>query len=124
VTLRAVLRQIPTAGAMLLLAAIAWGALSGGVRQIPESRTLGQRLETGVQLACGVLSLLGLLTCFWWRRTRSATLTTWTVSLVTTAFLSSLVWGPPSLVVGLALAALTLLVAQAIIWLLRTGLGA
>jgi len=109
---------------MLLLAAIAWGTLSGGLRQIPESRTLGQRVETGVQLACGVLSVLSLLTCFWWRRTRSATLTAWTVSLVTTAFLSSLVWGPPALLVGLGLAALTLLVARAIIWLLRTGLGA
>jgi hypothetical protein len=109
---------------MLLLAALAWGTLSGGVRQIPQSHTLGQRLETGVQLACGVLSLLSVLTCFWWRRTRSATFTAWTVSLVTTAFLSSLVWGPPSLLVGLTFAALSLLVARAIIWLLRAGLEA
>jgi hypothetical protein len=37
---------------------------------------------------------------------------------------SSLVWGPPSLIVGLVFAAVALLVAAAVVWLLRAGLAA
>lgn len=116
-------RHIPLACATLLLMTVAWMTLSGGLHQIPRSRTLGQRVETTVQLACGLLSLLSVLTSFWWRRWSRPVLAAWAISLAAAAGLSSLVWGPPSLIVGLVLAALSLLVALATMRLLRAGLA-
>jgi hypothetical protein len=109
---------------MVLLLVIAWGALSGGLRQIPQSRTPGQRVETAVQLACGCLSVLSILTCILWRQWRAAVLAAWTISLTTAAGLSSFVWGPPSAIVALGFAVGTLLLALAVIWMLRAALAA
>ena len=109
---------------MLLLITVAWGTLSGGLHQLPRSVTLGQQAETAVQLACGVLSLLSVLTCFRGRRWGPPVLAAWAVSVSAAAGISSLVWGPPSLSVALVFAAGSLLLALAIIRLLRIGLAA
>jgi hypothetical protein len=109
---------------MLFLIVLVWGTISGGLHQVPRSLTIGQRVETGVQLACGLLSLLTVITSFWWRRSGRAVRTAWATSLAATAGVSSLVWGPPDAIVGLAFAALALLVALAIIRLLRIGFEA
>lgn len=121
--LRPVLRQVLLACGTLLLLGVAWMTLSGGLSQLPRSTTPGQRVETAVQLACGVLSLLSVLTCFRWRRWRSRVLGAWAISLSATAGLSSVVWGPPSVSVGLIFAAGTALFALAINRLLRAGLA-
>lgn len=119
-----VVRRLLLASGTLLLIAVAWAALSGGLHQLPRSRTLGQGVETTVQLACGLLSLLSVLTCFRWRRWGPPVLAAWAISLTTAAGISSVVWGPASLLVGLVFAAGALLLALAIIWLLRAGLAA
>jgi cation transport ATPase len=119
VSLRPVVRRILLAGVLLLLVVVAWGTLSGGLRQIPLSRTIGQRLETFVQLLCGLLSLLGVLTSFRWRRWSARVLAAWAVTFAATAGLSTIVWGPPMLLVGLVATALALLAALAIIRILR-----
>ncbi len=103
---------------------MAWGALAGALHQLPQCDTLGKRAETGVQLATGLLSSLTVLTCFRWRRWARPVRVAWAIALATTAFASSLVWGPPSLPVGLAFAAAALLGALGIDWLLRAGLAA
>jgi hypothetical protein len=121
--LRPAVRHLLLAVALLLLLAVAWVAVSGGLRQLPRYRTIGQQVETVVQLACGLLSLLSMLTCFRWRRWHRPVLVTWTISLMTAAGLSSLVWGPPMPAIGLAFAAAALLFALAINWLLRAGLA-
>ena len=122
--LRPGVRRFLLAGAALLLLTVAWETLSGGLHQLPRSVTFGQQVETAVQLACGVLSLLSVLTSFWWRRWGPPVLAAWAVSLSAAAGISSLVWGPPSLSVGLVFAAGSLLIAVAIIRLLRAGLAA
>lgn len=96
--------------------------ISGGLAQLSRSNTLGQRVETTVQIACGALSLLSVLTCFRWRRWRSRVLGAWAISLSTAAGISSVVWGPPSFSVGLVFAAGTALFALAVNRLLRAGL--
>ena len=121
---RRVVRRILLAGAIVLLMAVAWVTLSGALRQLPRSHTFGQRAETAVQIACGALSLLGALTAFWWRRWSRAVLASWATSLSIAAGLSSLVWGPPDMIVGVVFAAATLLLALGIIRLMRTGLAA
>ena len=121
---RPVVRRGLLAGTMLFLLWLAWKALSGGFRQIPRSHTVGQKVETVIQLECGVLSLLVTLTCLWHRQSAPLVRTLWGISLATAAGLSSLVWGPPMPLIGLLFVAIALLVARAIKWTLRTALVA
>lgn len=111
-----ILLRVATVALLLLLA---WGAIAGGLRQLPASRTAGQGVETAVQLVCGFLTLLVVVTCFarreWARSARIA----WAASLVTAAGLSPLVWGPPMPLVALLFAAAAALLALAVGWVLR-----
>jgi hypothetical protein len=122
--LRRVARGFCLALATLVLLVVAWGALSGAVRQFPRSDTFGQKIETALQLACGLLSLLSVLTTFVWRPSASRILPAWAGSFAAVAGLSALVWGPPQPGVALVFAGLALLVALAILRLLRAGLAA
>lgn len=107
--------------AVLLLLTLAWGALAGGVRQLPRSHTLGQGVQTAVQLLTGLLTLGVILTSFRWRGWRRRVHGAWTVSLVTAAGLSALVWGPPMPLIALLFAAAALLLALALDRLLRSA---
>ena len=107
---------------MLFLFGLAWQALAGGFRQLSRSRTVGQKAETMIQIECGLMSLLVMLTCFWKRRWAQPVHTIWSIALAATAGLSSLVWGPPMPQVGLLFSAAALLVSQAIRWALGTAL--
>jgi len=104
---------------MTFLAVLAWGALTGGVRQFAHSVTLGQQVETIVQLVCGLLSLLTVFTYFWWRKWAMQIRLAWGISLVTAAGLSSLVWGPPMLLTTLLFIFVALFVTLIIIWALQ-----
>jgi hypothetical protein len=112
-------RRSVLVSALLVLAAIACGTLRGALLQLPRVQNLGQWVETAIQLACALLGLLAVVTCFWQRRWAPAIRAGWAVSLAITAGLSALVWGPPMLVVTLLFAAAALLVALAVNWVLR-----
>lgn len=122
--LSSAVRRIILISTILLLLVLAWVTFSEGLNQIPLSRTIGQVVETIVQIACGLLSLLIAVTCFYWQKLRRPVRLTWLISLILTAGMSSVVWGPPMLMLGLVFAVLAFLVAQGIIWLLRVGSGA
>jgi hypothetical protein len=109
--------------AILFLVWLAWQALSGGFRQLPRSRTVGQKVETAAQLECGLLSLLVALTCFWRRRWAQPMRILWSITLAAAAGLSALVWGPPMPLIGALFAATALLVARAIRSPLRAALA-
>jgi hypothetical protein len=121
---RPIARRVLLVCSMLLLLALAWGALAGGLRQWSSSHTPGQQVETAAQLMCGILTLLVVLTCFAARRVAGPVRVVWTVSLVTAAGLSSLVWGPPMPLIALLFALVAFLVAWSITWALRTALAA
>jgi hypothetical protein len=108
---------------VLLLLVLAWGTIYGGLRQAPRSATVGQRIETAVQLACGLLSGGTALTCFWGRRWAGPIRWTWAASVAMAAGLSSLVWGPPMPMIGVLFTVGTFLVALLIIRALRVALG-
>ena len=108
-------------GTILLLLAQAWVLISGGLNQISRSQAIGQAIETIVQIACGLLSLLIVINCFYWQKLRRSVRLVWLISLIMTAGISSVVWGPPMLIVGVIFAALAFLVGRAIIWLLQVG---
>jgi len=120
---RPIVRRFILAVVAMLLAAVSWATLWGGFHQIPRARTFGQQVETAVQLVCGLLGVLSVLTCIWGRgrRWNRPVLIAWTVSLPAAAGLSGLVWGPPMLIVGLGFAAGTLLLALGVIWLVRAS---
>lgn len=107
------------AGITLLLLLLAWEALSGGLDQFPRSETIGQKVETVIQLIFGLFCLLVVLSCFLWREWAQPIRVIWAITLVAVAGLSSLVWGPPMPLIALFLAALGLLVSLAIIWALQ-----
>jgi hypothetical protein len=98
---RVVLRRLLLIGLTFLLLAIAWHAITGGVRQLPRAVTHGQRLETGIQIVCGLLSLLAIVSLRW-RRWAPHIRMAWAASFVATAGVSSVVWGPPMLLVTVA----------------------
>jgi hypothetical protein len=114
-------RRLLLACTTLLLLALAWGALAGGVRQMPYAETLGQRVETVVQIACGMLTLLVVLTCFAGRRWARAVRAAWAATLAGAAGMSALVWGPPMPGIALLFALLALLVAWCVARLLRVA---
>ena len=120
---RSIGRLLLFAAASLLVLVIAWGALAGGVSNVPRSITLGQRLETAVQLVAGALSPVVLLTCFRLKRWARAVRNAWAVSLTAAAGISALVWGPPMAGIALLFAAAVLLVTLGLAWALRAGLA-
>lgn len=108
--------------ALLSVVAVAWGLIAGALRQLPRSVAPGQQIETAIQMACGLLSLLVVATCFRWRRSARRVRAAWAASLAATSGLSTLVWGPPMPGVGLLFASGTLLVALGLVWALRFAL--
>ena len=112
-------RRLLLACITLFLLVLAWQAIAGGVRQLSRSSTVGQHTETVVQLAFGVFSLLVVVTSFWWRQWATVVRVAWAVTLVSTAGLSSLVWGPPMPLTALAFAVVALLLALVAIWALQ-----
>ena len=119
VTRRVTARRLLLAVITLLLAAIAWGALYGALRQATLAQTAGQRVETVVQAMCGCLSVLTALTCYWQRPWANKVRVAWAASLVVGAGLSGLVWGPAMPLVALVMAGGTLLVALLLLWAMR-----
>jgi hypothetical protein len=109
------------ASATLLLIGLAWWTIAGGVRNLPQSNTVGRQVETAVQLACGLLSVLVVVTRFRWRRWGAPVRTAWAIALAASAALSALVWGPPQPTIAILFAAVALLVAWAIIRALGTS---
>ncbi len=105
----------------LIVLAIACGAFAGVREQFSRADTAGRQIETVIQMAGGLLGLLVVLTCFRGRRAARAVRVTWAASLAATAGLSSLVWGPPMLGIGLLFAGATLLIALGLIRALRVA---
>lgn len=114
-------RQSLLAIVCVLLLWLAWIGLSGGVHQIPQSRTPGQIAQTFTQFGFGLFALLSVLTTFWGRSWNRLMLVTWMISLSLAAGLASVAWGGTSLLVGLVSGIAALLIGLGIAWLLRVA---
>ena len=115
---RAVVRQLLCACAALLLLGLSWWALTGGVRDLQQAGTRGQVGETAIRLGCGLLSIAVVVTRFRWRALARRVRIGWVVTLVLTAGVSALGWGPPMPHVALLFAVVALVLASAILWAL------
>jgi len=118
------LRRVLSGAAALLLLALSWWAIRGGVNDAAQARNLGQQVETVIRFACGLLSVVVVVTRIrshpWARPVRIA----WASTLAASAGISALVWGPPMLHVALLFVAVSLLLAWAILWALGPGRAA
>jgi hypothetical protein len=114
-------RRILLVLAAAVLLTLAWNGLSGGVHQVSQSLTPGQKAQTACQFAYGALALLSLVTAFVGRRWHRAIVSGWVVSVTLAAGLASIVWGGTALATGVLAGAVTLLVAATIGWMLRVG---
>jgi hypothetical protein len=114
-------RRIILISTMLIIIVVAWISLKGGISQLPRSLTIGQKVETTVQIVFGLLCLLNAVTCFYWQKLRRLVRIAWTISLTTTVGMSSFVWGPPMLTLGVVFAIVAFMVALGIIKLLKIG---
>jgi len=107
--------------ALLLLFALAWTGLSGGIQQLPQTETGGQRVQALMQVAYGFFALLTVGTTFMARRWSRIVRAGWIVSLALAAGLASVVWGDTSLALGVLSGAGAALVAVGILWMLQVG---
>ena len=115
---RSVGRRVTCGLAVVLLLALAWWVVSNGLRDLERESTVGQKLETVIQLACGVLSVGVALTRFRWRSASRSVRIGWMVTVAGTAGLSALVWGPPMPHIALLFVVVALLMAWAVVWAL------
>ena len=117
-------RRVLFAVALLLFAGLGWTGIVEGLHQVAVAHTLGQRIQNISQVAYGFLSVLAMFTSFRGRRWRPPILASWAVCVALAGGLASVVWGGTTLLTGVVSGAASLLVALAIIWLLRVGTAA
>ncbi len=108
----------------MLLLALAWWTMAGGLRNVAHANSLGQRVETAIQLVCGLLGIAVVVTRFWRRRLARPVRVAWVVTLAAWVHLSARVWGPPQPLVAVLFTVIALLVAWALIWALGPALAA
>ena len=118
------LRRLLSFCAALLLLAMAWWTVTGGLRDVPQSRTLGQQIETVIRLSCGLLSIATVVTRFRWRAAARGVRIAWAATLAAFVGLTALVWGAPQPHIALLFVVVALLVAWAITWALGRALAA
>jgi len=107
--------------ALFFLLGFAWLGLRGGISNLADSHSLGQKAQTFTQFAYGVFAALGVVTTFLGRRWNSLVIGAWAVAITLAAGLASAVWGGTSVVIAVLSGAAALLIALVITWLLRVG---
>jgi hypothetical protein len=116
-----VLRRLLLVIALVFLLGLAWTGVSGGLSQLSQSHTPGQKAQTFSQLGFGVFGLMGAIATFVGRRWRGLILGCWAASLTVAASLASVVWGGTSIAIGILSGGAALLIALTTIWMLRFG---
>ena len=115
------LRRVSLVIAIVLLLALAWIGLSGGIHDFPRSATMGQKIQSVAQLAYGLFAVLSVATVFWRRRWARLTGAGWVVSCSLAAGFASVVWGGTTAGLGLLSGAGGAVIAAGILWLLQLG---
>ena len=109
--------------ALLLLLGLAWTGLYNGYSLLAPAQSIGQKVQAFKQMAFGGFGFLGVVTTFWGRRWRPLVLTCFAITLSIASGLFVVVWSRSSVSVGILTGAMALLIAWAIIWVLRKGLA-
>jgi hypothetical protein len=107
--------------ALLMLLILAWLGIRGGIREWPQSESIGQRIQTAAQFAYGLFSLLTAASA--WRRGVFEPVVRgfWLVAITVAGGLAPVVWGAAAWWAGLVAGLAALLIGLLILWLLSAG---
>lgn len=122
-TVLQVVRPIAVVVAGLLLLAVAFTGITGGINQWPNWTTLSHRTQASAEIVAGVCALLIPITRFRWWRLRAAAEIGFVAGSVAAAGLAPVVWAGGSVIEGLVSGLVALAVACGIVWLFRFGVG-
>jgi len=120
-TLHPMLRPILAVVAVLLLLALAYTGITGGVQQWAQWSTMAQRIQTGSQIVYGVCALFILITSFRWRHLRRVAEFGFVLGGVAAASLAAVVWGGGTVLSGLLAGIAAFAIAGAIVWMVHAG---
>ena len=115
------LRRALTIIAVLLLLALTWLGISGGITQWSDTVSSSQRVQLATQVWYGAFALLTVVTAFKWPQWQKLAERGFLVGAVAAASLATMVWGEASLLAGVLSGIGALLVAGLIVWMLRVG---
>ena len=115
------MRRLLLVAVVMLLIGLTWTGVMGWLKQLPQSTSPGERIQTWFQLVYGAFALLSVVTTFVGRRWRPTVAVGWAISVAIAGGLASVVWGGTSVLVGVLSGGASLLVAVGITWLLRVG---
>ena len=120
-TLHPMLRPILAVVAVLLLLALAFTGITGGVEQWTDWGTMWHRIQLASQIVYGVAALVILITSFKWRRWRRVAEVAFVLGGVVAASLAAVVWGGGTTLSGVLAGIAALAIACAIVWMVHAG---
>jgi len=119
--LHPVLRPILALVAVILLLALAFTGIAGGVDQWSHWPTIQHRIQLGSQIVYGVSALLILITSVRWRHLRRYSEFGFVLGGVIAASLATVVWGGGSVGRGAVTGVVALAITCAIVWMVHAG---
>jgi hypothetical protein len=120
--LHAGVRQVLAALTVLLLLALTFQGISGGVQQFPQSSTIGQYVQSAAQVLYGVCAVLSIATAIRWREFATHVQFGFIASCVVASGLAAVSWGGASIGAALLAGLAALAIASAIVWMVRAAL--
>ena len=115
------MKRFLLAVAILLLLALAWSGIQGGVEQLSQAPTPGQKVQTAAQFLFGMLSLLVGASAFRAHRFSRIVRWAWVAAVTIAAALAPVVWGQASWAAGFVAGVSAYAVALLILWIMRIG---
>jgi hypothetical protein len=112
-------RLVLAALTFLLLLALTFEGITGGVKQLPQSQTPGQIAQSIAQLLYGIGALMMIATAIRWRGFATPIQLGFIASCVAASSLATITWGAGSLLSGLVAGVGALVVATLLVFLLR-----
>ena len=114
-------RQVLTILTILLLLALAFQGITGGVEQWPQSSSIGQYVQSASQVLYGVCAVLSIATAFRWREFATLIQFAFIAGCVIAGGLAPIVWGGASIGSAAFAAVAALVIASTLVWLLRVA---
>ena len=114
-------RQVLSVLTILLLLALAFQGISGGVEQWPQSSTVGQYLQTASQVIYGICAVLSIATMFKWRELATLVQVGFIAGCVMAGGLAAVSWGDASIGAGVLAGVAALAIASTLVWMLRVA---
>lgn len=105
--------------AILLLLAMAWLGIRGGIHDWPQSQSAGQKVQTVFQLLYGLLSLLLIVSTLRVAPFRRFVGWAWVITFTIAGGLAPPVWGDSTWLAGLAAGLVAFGVGLLVLWLSR-----